>query len=158
MKERSFEKEVQINKFKLDDECEIHSSFYLYWNEELADAKAAKDCAEDALSLTLAEAEMHIRKTPPEGIKITESVIKALVMENESVKKHKEELRQIKESIYHLEAAVKAFEHRKSQLNNLVSLYATGYFSAPSTQKRNTINDDAGKSIRKNLNRRKKGE
>ena len=59
---RSFEEEIKINKWKLDDECESHSSLYLYWSEELATAKAEKDDAEDQLTLSLSvvESDLHL--------------------------------------------------------------------------------------------------
>ena len=156
--ERSFEKEIKINRWKLDEECESHSSLYLYWKEEEAEAKKEKDSADDKLSLTLSSVEMRLREHPPEGVKITDATIKALVNSDEAVCACKDLVREAKENVYHLEAAVKAFEHRKSQLNNLVTLYATGYFSAPSTEKKKTANDEAGKEVRRKLNRRKKGE
>ena len=50
---------------------------------------------------------------------------------------------------------MEAMEARKSELDNLVKLYCSGYFSAPSGTKKSDITEQASKNVRKNLNKDK---
>jgi exonuclease VII small subunit len=145
--------DFKVNKFKLDTENEEHSNLYKEYAEQLADAKTEKDKAEDRLKFILSEVEIDIRKNPPDDLKITEPTIKSLVNVNKKVIRFREELVEIKEKTYHLEALVSSLEHRKSNLNNLTTLFVTGYYSLPKANK--TITDQVRKKVRKNLNKRK---
>jgi len=155
MEERDLSNDLKINKFKLEDACEIQPSLYMYYAEELATTKVQKDIIDDKLDFVMSEVELAIREKPPEGIKITESTIKSLLVKNSGIQRYKEKLRKAKEKVYYLEAAVKALEHRKHELNNLVTLYVAGYYSKP-VGKRENPRDQARKKLKRNLN--KKGD
>ena len=52
--EFDFEKDLSINKFRLDEECLSHSSLYFKYAEAQQKAKSEVSKAEDNLNLTLA--------------------------------------------------------------------------------------------------------
>lgn len=154
-----FAKDVKINRFKMSEECEEHSSLYQYYADLLANARTQVDREKDRLSFVEAIQELSIRRKPPkEEPKITEAVIKAYVQSDDEVVEQKERLREAKDELYHLEVAVTSLEHRKRQLDNLVQLLIAGYYSAPKTERKpNTEETDrASAKVRDRLNKNKK--
>lgn len=153
--EFDFEKDLSINKFKLDEECLSHSSIYFRYAEAQQEAKTEVSKADDNLKLTLAEREVTIRKAFADaGTKVTESLISANVERDEEVLQAKRKLRKAQDIFNKLTVAVQAFEHRKSELDNLVKLYCSGYYSTPNNDnKKNNANEQASRQIRKNLNK-----
>lgn len=153
----NFQADISINRYRLDEESEKQPSIYGRYAELLADAKADKDSAENALKLKMAEIEISLRADPSPEVKITENSIKALIVKNEKVVKKKERLLRKEAVIYKLEAAVRALDHRKSELNNLTQLWIKGYYSQPNDGRpHDTGNDVAAKDIRKNLNNKER--
>jgi hypothetical protein len=80
-----FSKDIRINRFKLDEECEIQPALYHFYAEEYAQARAVRDAQKDKLDLVLGTRETYLRRNPPEDIKITESVIAALLVQDTEV-------------------------------------------------------------------------
>lgn len=151
-----FAKDVKINRFKLAEECEQHSSLYQYYADLLAEAKADIDGEKDRLNIVEAERELVIRADPPATSKVTEASIKAMIQSDENVIKQKEDLRMVKIGLYQLEAAVTALEHRKRMLDNLVQLLIAGYYSAPKTERKadTRVADETSKDVRNKLNKK----
>ncbi len=150
----SIKDDVKVNRFRLDEECEKHAGLYHGWAEQLADAKDAVNTADDRLKFILAERELIIRKNLEiEGAKTTEGMVKAKLETDQEVLDAREACREAAKNQYHLEAATKSMEHRKSELDNLVTLYAKAYFSRP--EGRNGVTEQVGDDVRKNLNRGK---
>jgi hypothetical protein len=147
---QSVQRDVAINRYKLEEECAKQSTLYLYYSDLLADAKAEEDAADDALDTVLGEVEIQLRDHPPEGIKVTDSTIKALVSSDERIVKAKERLRDAKAWRYKLEGVVNALGHKKSQLDNLVVLWSKGYYMSDTGTPRTGL-DVAADAIRGNL-------
>ena len=156
--ELDFEKDLGINKYKLDEECLSHSVLYYRYGELLADAKNEVGVLTDALKLKMGEANTGIRnRFIQKDQKFTEAVITSEVEKDTGVIEAREDLRKAELTYARLQAGVSAFEHRKSQLDNLVKLYVSGYFSTPSPGgTKETINDQAGKDARLGLNKNRK--
>ena len=155
MKKLDFEKDLSIDKFRLDDECVTHSGLYHRYSEMEADAKNQVGILADNLKLKMGEANIGIRNAfTKKELKFTEAVISAEVEKNDNVLEAREELREAELNLSRLQAGVRAFEHRKSQLDNLVKLYCAGYFSMPGNGKpKDTINEQASRKARSGLNR-----
>lgn len=158
---RSFQVDASINRFKLDEENEKQASLYHYWSDLCADAKADRDTMEDALDLIISKTDDAIRKNAQRNDeKVTEPAIKNLIERDKFVANAKEDLRKAKSDVYHLEAAVKALEHRKGSLDNLTILWTKNYYSQPSgivsTDTSTTVTDAVSKDLRANLNKKKK--
>ena len=145
---RSFAADMEINRYKLEEECERHSALYYYWAEKLAEAKIARDAAEDHLKTQLAMVEMEIRRqAEASGAKTTEASVKAQVETSPQILAAKEAVRKATGDLYKLEAGVRAFDHRKNELDNLVQLWIKSYYSRPDGGP-----DQASKTLRQKLN------
>ncbi|WP_405291887.1 hypothetical protein [Methanobrevibacter sp.] len=154
--EFDFEKDLSINKYRLDEECLSHSSLYFKYAEAQQEAKNRVSRAKNNLELVQSERNLAIREElTKKGTKYTESMVDKLVAADELVIKAKNKLFNV-ESVYaKLSVAVQAFEHRKSELDNLVKLYCSGYYSLPTnggTGVRKSVNDQTSREMRKKLN------
>ena len=148
-----FQKDLSINKFRLDEECLSHSGRYAYYAEASAIAKNDVTKAKDNLELVEAERYDDIKKDlESSGVKTTIPMLEKAVLTDSEVLKAKENLREKEEISARLAVAVSAFEHRKAELDNLVKLYCAGYFSTTNVSVKNDINEMTEKSIRKQLN------
>ena len=156
MEERIFSEDVSINRYRLEEECEKHPGVYHYWAEKLAEAKAECDDAELELSRTLASSEIALREgAEVSGKKITENGVKAALEVDAKVKAARDAVKAAFRTRYRIEAGVKALEHKKSELDNLVQLYAKSYYARPDGGPRPTGTDMASIDNRKALNSRK---
>ena len=156
--ERKFSDDVKINKYKLEDECERHASMYFYWAEKLANAKTELDSRKDFLSLLSAEKDVAIRKewdADKQG-KMTEAGVKALVEQETQTAQSK--IRDAAAEVNTLSAAVASLEHRKAELNNLVTLLVNGFYAAPNGGHREGVNEQAQREIRGNLKKKRRSE
>lgn len=155
-KELDFEKDISINKYKLDDECLSHSSIYGRYASMQAEAKTQLSKAKDNLELVEAERNLAIRKSfADSGVKVTEAMITSALIQDKKVIEAKSQVREAEDTFMKLSVAVQAFEHRKSELDNLVKLYCSGYYSVPnsSSEVKKTINEQTANAVRKNLNK-----
>ena len=153
--EIDFEKELKINKYKLDEECLSQASRYAYYAEAYALAKSDVAQAKDNLSYVTAVRSMALRNLFNESHeKYTESRLNASVDIDDEVVVAKVQLRKAEDIANKMLVAVNAMEVRKSELENLVKLYCAGYFSNPSTNmNRKDINENTAMDIRKKLNK-----
>lgn len=155
--EVDFEKDISINKYKLDEECLSHSSLYFRYSSMQADAKTRVSKAKDNLELVEAERNLAIRKTLSEsGTKVTEAMITSALIVDKEVIEAKNQVREAEDVFMKLSVAVQAFEHRKSELDNLVKLYCSGYYSVPNSGSdvKKDINEQTSNAVRKNLNKK----
>ena len=152
------ENDLKINKFKLDVECEQHAGLYYSYAKQLADAKAEADSAKDRLSLTIADRDAFIRSNWDDEIngKLTEKSVASAVDKDEQVLHSKEDLGKAQKQVYIFDAAVRAFDHRKSMLDNLVTLLVKGFYAAPNGGRREGPQEQAESSVRNKLNKEKK--
>ena len=146
--------EPRINKYKLDDESVKQVSLCLYWNDEYASARTEADKLKVELDRAEADAELKLRREPPQDVKLTEGTVKALVAESPKARKTQDQLLGAKARVYSLEAATKAIDHRKSQLDNLVQLYVKGYYSGTSKD----AGTEVSSAVRAGLNRGRAAE
>lgn len=153
---RNFEKDLVIDKYRLDEECLSHSGLYAYYAEAQASSKMELTRAKDNFEFVTAEANLRIRKEYAEkGEKFTEAVISSQISMDEKVNESKRNLREKEEIYSQLTVAVQAMETRRSELDNLVKLYCAGYFSTVKADGnvRKGINEQVSSDIRKNLNK-----
>ena len=156
-----FQKELSINKYRLDEECLSHSTKYAYYAEAQAIAKSNLTKAKDELEYTIAEANLRIRvEYENQGKKVTEALISSAITLDDEVREAKEKLREAEEVYNKLSVAVQAMDTRRSELDNLVKLYCAGYFSTIQTQAetRRNINEQTSADLRRNLNKEKKND
>jgi len=149
------DKDFVIDKHALDEEWERHVSLYMAYADEARKARLEMDECKNILEVVKAETAMAVRSNPDEyGLaKVTEQVVVEAVTVQEAVKDAQADLVQARYKHEMFQAAVNAMEHRKKQLESLVSLYLTGYFSEP---KERHGEDSAVEEMRKQKLRRKK--
>ena len=152
------ENDLKINKYKLDEECLTHASTYNRYAEMATKTKTELTKAKDRLSLITAQRNIAIREEiAKSGSKVTEKMIESYLEADKEVLKAKKEVREIEEVNATFNAMLDSFEHRKSELDNLVKLYCAGYYSV--VGKKETSTETTEKDIRKNLNKKaKKGK
>lgn len=147
--------DLKINKYKLDEECLTHASTYNRYAEMATKTKTELTKAKDKLSLITAQRNIAIREEIiKSGSKVTEKMIESYLEADKEVLKAKKEVREIEEVNASFNAMLDSFEHRKSELDNLVKLYCAGYYSV--VGKKETSTDSTEKDIRKNLNKKAK--
>ena len=155
--EVDFEKDISINKYKLDEECLSHSSLYFRYSSMQADAKTRVSKAKDNLELVQAERYDAIKEAfEKKGIKTTIPMMDKVVLSDSEVIEAKNKLREAEDVFAKLSVAVQAFEHRKSELDNLVKLYCSGYYSVPNSGSdvKKDINEQTSNAVRRNLNKK----
>ena len=154
--EDDFQKDLSINKYKLDEECISHASRYAYYAEASAIAKTNVSEAKDKLELVIAEANIRIRKNLTDsGQKFTEAMVTSMLTMDSEVQKAKAELRDAETTLARLQVAVNAMDARRSELDNLVKLYVAGYYSvADGAGVKKSINENVASDIRRNLSKK----
>lgn len=159
--EFDFEKDLSINKFRLDEECLSHAGVYARYLSAQADADDVVSRAKDNFELVKAERYDVIKaRFEKKGIKTTIPMLEKAVSSDEEVVEAKNKLREAESVLSKLTVAVKAFEHRKSELDNLTKLYCSGYFSVPNGSEisRKSANEQTSREIRKKLNERSEND
>ena len=154
--EDDFQKDLSINKYKLDEECISHASRYAYYAEASAIAKTNVSEVKDKLELVIAEANIRIRKNLTDsGQKFTEAMVTSMLTMDSEVQKAKAELRDAETTLARLQVAVNAMDARRSELDNLVKLYVAGYYSvADGAGVKKSINEHVASDIRRNLSKK----
>ena len=127
------EKDLSIDKYQLDKECITHPTIYFRYLEAAREADTLVAEKKDLLKITLAKAQIRIRdQFANEGKKVTEALVSATVDSDAEVVEVEKQLREAQETSIKLNSAIKAFDTKKSSLDNLVKLYCSGYFSSKS--------------------------
>jgi hypothetical protein len=128
----NYEKEILIDQGRLDESWLDQPGLVLKYGMALAEAKAEEDGLKESAGLIRARAEIRHRRIMEEnGEKVTDAVIKATVAKDKGVVQANQELLSATKKVRILEVAVKAFDQRKSALENLVKLFGMQYFSEP---------------------------
>ena len=148
--ERDIQKDVTLNRFRLEKCSEEQPAVFHYWAEKEAEIKAARDKADNRLNLIRAEVELEIRNDVEKYGKLTEAKVAALIETNPDVIKVKKELVEVKEQANLVSAAVRAMEHRKDQIENLTRLWISSYYARPEVTAKDTFSNE----VRGNLNKK----
>jgi len=122
---------MKVSKFHLDEEWIKQVGAYHYWAEQAVLAEEDLSRAENRLQLCRGDADLDIRKNPPDGIKITEAVVMVKVNSDKKVIACQEEVFAARKKHKLYKVAVEAMNHRKSALDGLTSLHARAYWQDP---------------------------
>lgn len=138
-----YEKDLRIDVDALDVEFAMQPAKYMKWAEKLANARKCLDDVKQNLDVVRAELAHDIRtrsdkydidKITVDAVK--DAIARATVETSQVAKEYVEELEDLTEAQYDVEilqAAVRAMDHRKTALENLVRLHGAQYFAGPST-------------------------
>lgn len=121
------------DKNRLDEELVLQPKLYHRAADELAEAKNGLRIAEFRSEQVKVELNLKVRKDPKAfGCdKLTEDVVKNAVLAQEEYKSAKTAEIKAQYKVDRLVAKVRAFEHRKSSIEELVALRLADYFGEP---------------------------
>ena len=129
LEEFNIEQDLSIDKFKLDLEALSLPSIYFRYADALREARDLASDKKDAVVAVMAEREIAIRESCSiNGVKTTESIIKAKVESDPEVITVKKELREANAVVGRIQAAVSALDTKRNEIDNLVKLYCSSYF------------------------------
>lgn len=160
----NYSEDLEIDKFNLEQEWIEQSSLFFKYMQLEADAAKREAEIKEACDITLAEVEKEVRACPGEyGLKEKPpaSAVMAAVNLSKDVQEAREELRDARHELAMMQAAVRAFTHRKSALENLVRLQGQGYYSSPAVSDSEAegfnekVRNDKQKEVRKRKPKRK---
>lgn len=115
-------KELEIDKYSLNDEFVEQPGKYMWWAAMAETAKYQKEVAEARLDRAEAEADYQARlKLELDGQKVTETLVKHQIKLDDNYKKALEEYQQAEKVARMFDKIVKAFDQR---LDALISLGA----------------------------------
>lgn len=134
--ERDLEQDLQLDRSNLTDELEKQASMCYYWNSEAADAVRSRDQAISRRDVKAADLEMDIRKQwssgkTEEGVKVTEGIIKAYLASHADTQAATKEVIEAEHRLKMLNGAVRAIDHKKSEIDNATRLWLAGYWQDP---------------------------
>lgn len=132
MKEKNYSKDLSIDIDALHKEWLRQPSLFMEYAEECAEARRKLDKVKEGIDVLRAEKDTMIRQQwSATGIKCTEAQVSNHVLMDSDYKKANEHLIELRYEYEMISSAVKAFEQKKSALENLVRLHGQQYFSTP---------------------------
>lgn len=163
--EYNYENDLAIDPHLLDEEFLKQPVLYMKYGELSAKANFERDQAKEKMEAIKAEIDSDIRSNPNKyGLgKITEGSISATILTQQKYKDALTEYNNKNLDSSRIQTAVRAFDHRKSALENLVKLWIGEYFStprenntiAPGKRLLDEIRDKSAQNQREGLNRRR---
>jgi hypothetical protein len=129
-KESQFEEDLYIDPTALDVEWLNQPNTFLKYTEKLAWASRELDRHKQRLDVIQARVDTEVRGKYTDK-KPTETAIHNEVIQNELVLHEMEEILHQKYEVDLLTGAVRAFDQRKTALENLVRLQGQNYFAVP---------------------------
>lgn len=142
----NYEKDLNIDIYKLEDEWIKQPTVYMQYMENVIEAMKIKRDKENTLDILYAKLDDKIRtQARINEEKITEKVVESRITLDEE---YQSALAYYRTACYEydlLHAAEKAIAQKKDALEDLVKLYLAGYFSDPKINRSNIMNDKLNK-------------
>lgn len=128
-----YDMDLQIDPTALDVEWLEQSRLFMKYAEAAAQAKKEVDRLKERLDVVKAKADHAIREEPQKyGVeKVTELAVTAAVAQEKNVRQSLANLIDARYKLEILNSAVRAFEQRKTALENMVRLHGASYFAGP---------------------------
>jgi hypothetical protein len=139
------EKDVEINKNKLDEEWEKQPTLYHKYCKDFSEQSYLKDCKlmerrkkQNELKLVESKLSMDIRTRPDKygHTKLTENLIESIILLDEDrnfivgcIEKINSEIMELDRVINEIDLAVKILFQKQKSLEGLTSLYLNEYYS-----------------------------
>ena len=133
MSEFDYEKEIQIDEEALDLEWLDQPKLFIEIAKKSAEAQFDCDQAKANFDVVCSETEMKIRNNPTvyKIEKVTESAVSAVLKQTKEYTDALLKLNEAKRDASILQGAVRAFDQRKTALENMVRLHGQSYFAGP---------------------------
>ena len=147
-----YQKDLEINKDALDEECLNQPSLFLHYAYMANKAEVDREKVKRKRDVVYAIVDKEIRDAfEQSGEKFTEAKIKSLVVTHERIAEVEGEYLDALEDAKILASTRDAFEQRKKSIELLCSLYGLGYFSQPRSKSITDIKSDA---VNKKINKK----
>lgn len=139
--QRDYQKDKEIDKYDLDNECMVQASIFDYWCRLEKIAASKVDELETNLAALKSLIELEIKGMEIEDInkkyslelkdgeRITDRMASNIRRQDKRVKEMVDDLRKAKHDYNIALAARMSFQQKKDMLDNLVKLHGQGYFS-----------------------------
>jgi len=161
----SYEHDIAIDETILDVEFLEQPRLFLKYAQHAERSRRDLDWAKERLDIKHAELDRDIRSDPAHfGIaKITEGAVQGAITINSDYQKLSSDYINAKYEAGMAAAAVRAFDQRKTSLENLVRLHGQQYFSGPRvphdlTEERQRRQDRSNEAMGRAMNRRRTQE
>ena len=130
----NYENDIKIDENSLDVEWLQQPKLMLLYSQHSVKMEHRLDYAKNKLDIVKAQLDKEIRMTPSEFdiTKVTETVVQNTIL---TQPRYQDALAEYLEEQYEYnmsKVAIRAFDQKKSALENLVKLYGAQYFAGPS--------------------------
>jgi hypothetical protein len=124
---------LEIDRDNLHVEWLRQAKVFGEWAAKLADKKGELDIVESRLDVVVAELDRSIRSHPDryDIVKVSEDAIKKTILLQEAHQKATARVNRVRHEVAVIDAYVKALDHKKKALENLVVLWMNDYFAEP---------------------------
>lgn len=129
-----YDNDIKIDESNLAVEWLDQPRLMMKYSKHIADMKKEVDLQKEKIDLIRAEYDTKIRKDPKKFKldKISNEAINNIIIQKEKYREANEKLIELNYEYNVAMNAVRAFEQRKSALENLVKLHGQQYFAGPS--------------------------
>lgn len=135
MGDKNYHEDIEIDPYNLVEEWNLQPALYMSYAEETVEEQGILDELKDKLDARVANVELEIRQgiypLMPEGMKITDKAITALVTLDPKVQELKKMYNKQKKEVHLLRKIETAFEMRKEGLENMVILTGRKMYADP---------------------------
>jgi len=159
----SYYEDLAIDPYNLLEEWQSQAGMYLSYAQEGVEQQEVMENTKDELDVLCAKIELLVRngeyELAPEGLKVTEKAVTALVIADPQVIAKKRALNKAKKEASLLKKAETAFDHRKKALENAVVLTGREQYAEPRDRTKTIEKKKQEKTvddIDSQLNRRRK--
>jgi hypothetical protein len=131
----NYEQDIEIDEGQLDVELLDQARTFLKYARYAAEAGRAVDLAKEALDVERATIDQEVRSNPEAFniTKMTEATVQNAVITDARHQVKSQHYIEAKYEFQLAQAAVRAFDQRKTALENLVKLHGMSYFAGPSS-------------------------
>lgn len=148
----SYESDMKVDLSRLEENLKEHAGLVIKYGKEWARKTTERDRAKEKLAVIDSEIDTGTRKnwkTLSGDIKLTEKGVASFVIKDESHIEAYNTLLDLSEEVNILSIVKTALDHRKKNLEGLVSTYIAGYWADPKVAKSSmdTIRTDEMKEI-----------
>lgn len=126
-------RELEVDLFRLDEECRRQSVLYKHWADRLAEARFDYDMAKLEVEKVEGELDYEIRHKPSiYGLdKITEPIVASTIKRDLKYQQAMQAMHMAKRKVARLEATVYGLDHKKTMIVKAADLWLASYFSEP---------------------------
>lgn len=127
-----YKKDIEVSN-DLKEDWERQAGLYLHYSLQLSDAEADKNKAKEEIDVVEAQLDREVRDKPKDfGIeKITDKVVKSTVTLQDEFTDATKHYQEKSYEVSILQGVIRAFDHKKKALENLVILHMAGYNAEP---------------------------